>query len=147
MAKKKTSTLKKPVAFSLGTVLLFVLAFAAVGAFAIWKSLAAGYPPAPRTPSTATCSTTSPITVGQNYMGTITGLPTDTNHIYNMFTTYGDGSTWNYVIGNVTFTSGTFGIGGYPAKVKGLTTFKLTDLQTKNPSKMYVYATCTVQVN
>jgi hypothetical protein len=38
---RKSSTLKSPVTFSLGTVLLFVLVFGAVGAYAVWKSLAA----------------------------------------------------------------------------------------------------------
>jgi len=40
MAKQKNS-LSKPVTFSLGTVLLFVLVFGAVGGYAVWKSLAA----------------------------------------------------------------------------------------------------------
>jgi hypothetical protein len=147
MAKKKTNSLGRPMTFSAGSVLLFILAFGVVGAVAIWKSSAAGLPKPPNTPSTATCSTTSPITVGQNYAGTISGLSTTNNHIYNMFTTYGDGTTQNYVLGNLTFTTGSFSIGGYPAKVRGLTTFKLTDYEQKNFAKTYVYATCSIQVN
>lgn len=146
MAKKKSS-LSRTMTFSTGTVLLFAIAFAAIGSYAVWKSFAAGLPKPPRTPSTATCSTTSPITVGQNYAGTISGLSTTDNHVYNMFTTYGDGTTWNYVLGNLTFTTGSLNIGGYPAKVKGLTTFKLTDYEQKNFDRTYVYATCTIQVN
>jgi uncharacterized membrane protein YeiB len=146
MAKKKPNSLKRPMTFSSGSVLFFVLAFAVVGAFAIWKSSAAGLPKPPRTPSTATCNTTSPITVGQNYAGTISGLSTTNNHVYNMFTTYGDGSTWNYVLGNLTFTTGYYQVGGYAAKVKGTTTFKLTDYSEKNFNNTYIYATCTVQV-
>jgi hypothetical protein len=46
MAKKK-STLKSPVTFSLGSVLLFVLIFGAVGGYAVWKSLAAPNKSAP----------------------------------------------------------------------------------------------------
>jgi hypothetical protein len=52
MAKaKKTSSLRKPVSFSMGSVLLFVLIFAAVGGYAVWKSFAAPAPPATLTAS------------------------------------------------------------------------------------------------
>lgn len=59
MAKQKSS-LKSPVTFSLGTVLLFVLAFGVVGGYAIWKSLAA-----PALPATLVANP-SPATVGSN---------------------------------------------------------------------------------
>jgi len=61
MAKaKKNSSLKKPMTFSTGTVLLFVLAFAAVGAVAIWQSLAAPAPPA------SLVANPNPATLGSN---------------------------------------------------------------------------------
>lgn len=59
MAKKSTS-LKSPVSFSLGTVLLFVLAFGVIGGYAIWKSLAAPTPPA------SLAANPNPATVGSN---------------------------------------------------------------------------------
>jgi len=47
MAKTNNrNSLKKPVTFSMGTVLVFVLAFGAIGAYALLKSFAAPAPPA-----------------------------------------------------------------------------------------------------
>lgn len=59
MAKQKNS-LKSPVTFSLGTVLLFVLAFGVVGGYALWKSFAAPAPPA------TLVASPSPAVVGGN---------------------------------------------------------------------------------
>jgi len=72
MAKKSSSSLKKGMTFSGTQVMLFVLAFAAVGAVAIWQSLAAPHKNTATTSGTATLSVSpNPASVGDkvNFAG------------------------------------------------------------------------------
>jgi hypothetical protein len=133
MAKKKQDLgLKKPVTFSMSSVLLFIIAFGVVGVYVVWGAFAA------RAPS-GTCQYSSAPNGG---VVAATGLPTD--KVINFFThdnVTGDQSGW--VLG-ITH-DGTFS-SNVPAPTHTTTYDFVSKTWGKNGSKYNIYAECTQSV-
>jgi hypothetical protein len=131
MAKKQNS-LKKPVTFSMGTVLLFVLAFAAVGAYAIWNSFAASSPP-------GTCSYAA---AGTGGVVSATGLPKGT--VINFFTKDNTTGAQTGIVLGIS-DDGNWQV-SVPAPAHS-TTYDFTGrTYGKNGAKYNIYAECTQNI-
>jgi uncharacterized protein (UPF0333 family) len=132
MAKKKQSTLKKPITFSLGSVLLFVVVFAVVGAYVIYSSYAARAP-------LGTCAYSSASNGG---VVSASGLPNDT--VINFFMKDNStGGQTGWVLG-ITH-DGTWQV-NVPTATHS-TTYDFTGkTYSKNGAKYNIYAECTQAV-
>lgn len=132
MAKRKQSALKRPVTFSLGSILLFVAVFAAVGVYVVWTSYAAKAP-------AGSCSYSAAANGG---VVSASGLPKDT--VLNFFTK--DNTTGGQVGQVLGIThDGTWQV-NVPAPTHS-TTYDFTGrTYGKNGAKFDIYAECTQAV-
>jgi hypothetical protein len=150
MAKKSKSLLKSKQTFSGLQVMLFVLAFASVGAVAVWQSLAA-----PVKSWNSICSVTpSQVVLDQDWIVNVTGLPTKST-VYKRIV-FPDGGVAS---GPISITSGgtytetgnsnmTKDWGFIAPEQKGTYTYQFVN-KVRYPGDTFTrsYAMCSVQVN
>lgn len=132
MAKKQQSVLKRPVTFSLWSVLLFVAVFAVVGAYVIYSSYAAKAP-------VGTCAYSSASGGG---VVSASGLPTDT--VINFFMK--DNSTGNQTGWVLGITHDATWQVNVPAPTHSTTYDFTSKTYGKNGAKYNIYAECTQAV-
>lgn len=132
MAKKQQLGLKKPVTFSMGSVLLFIIVFGALGVYAVWGAFAAKAP-------TGACAYAP---VGSGGVVSATGLP---NGAIINFMTHDNvtGAQDGWVLG-VT-DNGAWQV-NVPAPVHSTTYDFVSKTWGKNGSKYNIYAECTQNV-
>ena len=132
MAKKQVSPLKRPVTFSLGSILLFVVVFAAAGAYIIYSSYAAKAP-------AGNCSYSAAASGG---VVSASGLPKGT--VINFFTKDNITGTQSGQVLGIT-NDGTWQV-SVPAPVHSSTYDFTGRTYGKSGAKYDIYAECTQSV-